>query len=71
MLDDHIDMTVNQLIGLFDKRPVESVAAWYRLRPALLIVLDELSVSAPLHPAAQRIKAFIQSRDYFFFTKRN
>lgn len=63
MLDDHIDLTVNQLIGLFERRLFEGKSAWSRLRPMLVMVLDELCVSAPQHCGAVKLRTFIRHWD--------
>ena len=71
MPHDQIDLAVGQLIGLFEWRLTESSSAWPRLRPALVIVLDELSRFAPQHPARQRVKTFVQEWDSRNYDRRH
>lgn len=71
MHDDNIELTVDQLIGLFEGRLSENTSAWPQVRPALMIVLDELCASAPQHPATQMIENYIKNSDLLFFSKQN
>jgi hypothetical protein len=71
MHEDHINLTVEQLIGLFEGRLSESASAWSQVRPALVIVLDELCVFAPKHASTQIIKNYIKDKDLLFVSKHN
>lgn len=71
MHEDHIDLTVEQLIGLFEGRLSKSTSAWPQVRPALMLVLGELVVSAPKHVATKRIETYIKNKDVLFLSKQN
>lgn len=71
MHDDNIELTVEQLIGLFEGRLSESLSAWPQVRLALMIVLDELYVFYPQHEATKMIKKYIRDKDLSSISKHN
>jgi len=63
MSDDVIDRTVDQLIRLHQGALERGNANWGAVRSGLAIVLDDLRLTSPSHPAIGRLREFIALND--------
>lgn len=63
MSDDAIDRTVDHLLGLYRDALEQGNVNWRAARHGLTILLDQLSLSFPTHPAIYRLNEFLAFND--------
>jgi hypothetical protein len=63
MINDDIDQCVGHLLGLYKGALEQGNANWRVVRHGLSIVLGELKLNSPTHPAVDRLSEFIATND--------